>query len=66
MIFWQSWFQVLYGLPNVFLLMKLVSSALPNVLMSANDWFWDTKTDNIFEIVDNIFLGDFMLLWSIY
>ena len=54
------------ALPNVFLLMKLVSSALPNVLMSANDWFWDTRIDNIFEIVDNIVLGDFMLLWSIY
>ena len=39
---------VLSGLPNVFLLMKLVSSALPYVL--------------IFEIVDNIVSAIFMLL----
>ena len=36
------------GLPNVFLLMKLVSNALPYVL--------------IFEIVDNIVSAIFMLL----
>ena len=24
------------------------------------------KTDNIFEIVDNIVLGNFVLLWSTY
>ena len=56
---WWGWCQVLY--PIVFS-MKLVSNALPDVLMSANHWYWDhTRTDNIFEIVDNIVSGDFML-----
>jgi hypothetical protein len=48
---------------QLFLSMKLVSNALPDVLMSANHWYWDhTRIDNIFEIVDNIVSGDFMLL----
>ena len=54
------------ALPNMCLLMKLMSSALPNVLMSANHWYWITRTDNIFEIVDNIVSADFMLSWSMY
>ena len=54
------------ALPYVFLLVKLVSSILPNVLMLANHWFWDTRANDIFEIVDNIVSGDFILLWFIY
>ena len=53
------------GLSNVFLLMKLLSSALLNVLMLANHRFWDIRTYNIFEIVDNIVPGIYMLLRSI-
>ena len=49
-----------FGL-NVFLLMKLVSSALPNVLMSAHHRFWDIRRYNIFKIVDNIVSDVFML-----
>jgi hypothetical protein len=46
---------------SMFLLMKLVSSALPNVLMSGHHTFWKIRTYNIFEIVDNIVSGIFML-----
>ena len=33
------------ALPNVVLLVKLVSNALPNVLISAKHWFWNTRVD---------------------
>ena len=33
------------ALPNVVLLVKLVSNALPNVLISAKHWFWNTRAD---------------------
>ena len=54
------------ALPNVCLLKKLKSNALPNVLMSADQWFWVTRIDTIFGIVDDIVPDDFVLLWSIY
>ena len=58
-VFWVKCFWS--ALPNVFLLMKLVSSALPYVLMSAYHRFWDIRTYHKFEIVDNIVSGIFML-----
>ena len=46
MTFWVN--LVWSALPNVFWFMKLVSSAIPNVLMLAHHRFWDIKTFTIY------------------